>query len=181
MRRNIGGHADGNTGRAIDQQVGNARRHHHGYLLGFIVVGDKIDSIFLEIFKQRMSDLSHADFGVTHRRRRITVHRTKVTLTIDQHIAQRKRLRHAHDRFIDGGVTVRVIFTNHIADDTGGFLIGFIPIVAELVHGKQCTPMHRLEPVSHIGQCPANNHAHGIGQIGLFELVFDIYRNNFFC
>ncbi len=44
--RDIGGHTHGNTGGAIDQQVGDASGHYHRNLFGFVVVGDKIDGIF---------------------------------------------------------------------------------------------------------------------------------------
>ena len=59
-----------------------------GNLLGFVVVGDKVDSVFFQIFQQRMGDLGHTNFGVTHGGRGVTIDRTKVTLTVYQHIAQ---------------------------------------------------------------------------------------------
>ena len=59
-----------------------------GNLFSFIVVRDKIDGLFLEIFKQRVGDLGHTDFGVTHGSSGVTINRTKVTLTIHQHVAQ---------------------------------------------------------------------------------------------
>ena len=90
-----------------------------GNLFSFIVVGDKIDGLFFEIFEQCMGDLGHTDFGVTHGGSGITIHRPKVTLAVDQHIAQRERLGHTYDGFINGRVTVRVILTDYVADHTG--------------------------------------------------------------
>ena len=76
-----------------------------------------------------MGDLSHTDFGISHRRRIVTIYRAKVTLAIHQHITQAKILRHTHDGVIHSGITMRMVLTNHIADDTCGFLIWFIVVI----------------------------------------------------
>ena len=39
--------------------------------------------------------------------------------------------------------------------------------------------MHGLEPVAHVGQSPADDHAHRVIHVGLFQLVFDVDRENF--
>jgi len=52
MRRDIGRHADRDAGRTIDQQVRNARRHDGRLALGFIVIGNEIDGLFIEIGEQ---------------------------------------------------------------------------------------------------------------------------------
>ena len=73
-----------------------------------------------------------------------------------------------------------VIFTNHIPDHTGRFLIRFVPVVAQLVHGEQNPPVHWLKTVTDVGQRTPNNDAHGIIKVGAFQLVLDIDRHNFF-
>ena len=54
-----------------------------------------------------------------------------------QHVAEREILGHVDDRVIDRGVAVGWYLPMHVADDTGRFLVGLVPVVAEFVHGEQ--------------------------------------------
>ena len=76
-----------------------------------------------------MADFRHANFGITHRRRRVTIDRAEVALTIDQWIAQGEVLRHTYYSVINGDVAVRVVFTDYVTDDTGGFFVRAVPVV----------------------------------------------------
>ena len=119
-----------------------------------------------------MGDLCQTNLGVSHGCRVITVHRAKVTLAIDQHVAQGEVLGHPHDRVVDRRIAMGVVLTNHVTDDTGGFFVGPVPVVIELVHRKKHTPVHRLEPVANIRQRPPNDHAHGVIEIGPTHFLF---------
>src|SRR5262249_21246454 len=90
VRRDVGGHSHGDPARSIDQQIGNARREHTGLDRGFVIVGDEVDSLFVDVFHQRAGDAHEAAFGVTHGRRWVAIDGTEVTLSIDQRIAQRE-------------------------------------------------------------------------------------------
>ena len=50
--RDVGGHPHGNAGGTVEQQLGDARRHHRGFLLGSIEIVDVIDRFALDIFQQ---------------------------------------------------------------------------------------------------------------------------------
>ena len=119
MRRNIGRHADGDAARAIDQKIGKARRQDDGLALLAVVIRLEIDRVGIDVLEQRQRRPREARFGVAHRRRRIAVDRTEIALPVDQRQAHREGLRHAHQRVIDRGVAMRVIFTHHVADDAG--------------------------------------------------------------
>ena len=82
-------------------------------------------------------------------------------------------LRHADQRVIDRRVAVRVILTHHVADDTGAFHISLLRHVAALVHREEDAPMHRLQPVAHIGKRARDDHAHGVIEIGFLHLLDD--------
>ena len=69
------------------------------------------------------ASLRHAHFGVAHRRRRIAVDRAEIALAVDQQVAHRERLRHAHDRVVDRGIAVRVILADHVADHARALLV----------------------------------------------------------
>ena len=68
VRRNIGGHADRDAGRAVDQQVRHPGGQHQRLLFGFVVIGQEIDGLLVQIGKQFVRDLRHAHLGVAHRR-----------------------------------------------------------------------------------------------------------------
>ena len=175
VRRNIGRHAHRDTGRAIDQEIRNPGGHDRWFEFRLVVIADKIDGFLVDIGKQFMGDARHPDFGVTHCGRRITIHRAKVSLPVDQHKTHRKRLRHPHQCVVDGGIAMRVIFTDHIADDASRFLIGFVVIVAQFLHRKKDPAVDRFQPITNIGQSPSNDDAHRVIQIGLTHFVFEIY------
>jgi hypothetical protein len=124
-------------------------------------------------------DARHAHLGVAHRRRRVAVHRAEVALPVHQHVAHRERLRHAHDGVVDRGVAVRVVLTDDVADDAGRLLVGLVPVVAQLVHREQHAAVHRLQTVAHVGQRAADDDAHGVVEIRLFQLILDVDGENF--
>ncbi len=127
-----------------------------------------------------MSNLGQANFGVPHRRSAVAVHRAEVALAVDQHVAQREILGHPHDGVVHRLVTVGVILTDHVTDDTRRFLVGFVPVVTEFVHGVEHSAMHGLKTIAHVGQRPPDDHAHRVIQVGVAHLVFEADGDGFF-
>jgi hypothetical protein len=181
VRRDVGGHADGNARRTVDQQVRHPRRQHRRFVLRFVVVGDEVDRFLVDVRQQLVRQLRHADLGVAHRRRRVAVHRAKVALTVDQHVAHRERLRHAHDGVVHRRVAVGVVLTDHVADHAGRLLVRLVPVVAELPHGEQHAPVHRLESIADIREGAPHDHAHGVIEVGLPHFVLQVDLENLFC
>ena len=179
VRRDVGRHADRDAARAVDQQVRDARRHHQRLFLGAVVVGAEVDRFLVDVGQQLVADARHADFGVTHRRRVVAVDRAEVALAIDQHVAQREVLRHAHDGVVHRDVAVRVVLADDVADDTRRLLVGTIPVVGQLVHREQHAPVHRLEAVARIGERAAHDHAHRVIEVGVPHLLFEADRQGF--
>ena len=179
VRRDVGRHADGDAGGAVDQQVRHPRRQHQRFFFGVVVVGDEVHRFLVEVGEQFVGDLRHAHLGVAHGRRRVAVHRAEVALPVHQHVAQRKRLRHADDGVVHRDIAVRVVFADDITDDARGLLVGLVPVVAEFAHRVQHAPVHRLEAVAHIRQGAPDDDAHRIVQIGLAHLVFKIDGQDF--
>ena len=70
MRRDVGGHADRDAARAIDQHVREARGQDRGFAVFAVIVSPEIDGIFVDICQQERRGLVHADFGIAHRGRR---------------------------------------------------------------------------------------------------------------
>ena len=173
MGRDVGGHADRDARRAVDQQIGETRRQNHWLALGAVVIVAELDGSLVDILGQCMGDFGPAHFGVTHGGRRIAVYRTEVALPVDKRGAHGKFLRHAHQRVVNRLVAMWVILADDIADHAGGFTIGLVPVIAIFVHRKENAAMHGLQPVARIGQRALDDDAHRIVEIRAFQLVFD--------
>ena len=120
-------------------------------------------------------------FGVPIRRRGVAVDRAEVPLAVDQRIAQREVLHHAHERVVDRRVAVRVVLAEHVADDRRALLVRAARHQAELVHRVQHAPVHRLESVAHVGQRARHDDAHRVVDERLFDLVVDEAREDPFA
>ena len=66
-----------------------------------VVVRDEVDGLLVDVGEQLLRDPRHPHFGVAHRRGRIAVDRAEVALAVDEQVAHRERLGHAHDRVVD--------------------------------------------------------------------------------
>ena len=174
VRRNIGGHAHRDARRSVDQQIRNARRQHLGLHAALVEVGPEVDRFLVEIFKQRRIDAREPRFGVPVGRRRIAVHRSEVALPVDERIAQRKTLRHAHQRVVHRNVAVRVVVSQNLTNDARALSIRAVERQTHLRHGVQNPAMHRLQPVANVGQRAPDDHAHGVIEIRSPHLVFNV-------
>src|SRR5690606_7862775 len=85
--RNIGGHAHGNAGGAIDQQVGNAGGQDVGDFFLAVVVVDPVDRLLVQVRQQLVGELGHADFRVPHGGGAVAVDGAEVALAVHQHVA----------------------------------------------------------------------------------------------
>ena len=78
-------------------------------------------------------------------RRRIAVDRAEIALAVDQRHAHGEILRHAHHRVVNRLVAVRMIFTDHVADDARGFDVLLVRRMPLLVHRVENAAMHGLQ------------------------------------
>ena len=179
VRRDVGCHSHRDSGGSIDQQIGKPCRQDERLAQRVIVIRAEIDRFFVDVRKQLVREPGHADFGVTHGRGVVPVHRTEVPLAVDQRVPRGKILDQAHDRVIYGAVPVRMIFTDDVADDARRFLVGLVVRVPQVVHRVQHAPVNGLQPVARIGQGSADDHAHGVVQVGLAHFVDNVYRDLF--
>jgi hypothetical protein len=61
--------------------------------------------------------------GVAHGRGGVAVERAEVALPVDQGVAEREGLGHAHQRVVDAGVAVGVVLGHDLADHRGAFAV----------------------------------------------------------
>ena len=149
--RDVRSHADGDAGGAVDEQIGEARGEHLGFLQRFVVVGLPVDGLFLEISQKLHGRLVQSGFGVTHGCGTIAVDGTEVTMAVDERDAHGEVLRETHERVIDGDITMGVILTHAVTDGTCALDVGFVGRDAAFVHRVKDATMDGLEAVAHVG------------------------------
>ena len=172
VRRNIGCHAHGNAARAVDEQIGQASGQNGRLQLLAVVVGHHIDRLLVDIGQNLAGNLLQPTFRITVSGGAVAINRAEVALPVDERVAHRKVLRHAHQGFVRGQVAVRVEATEHITHHAGAFHIRAVPDIVGLVHRKQHAAVHGFEAVTGIGQGAPHNYAHGVIQIAAPHLLF---------
>src|SRR6267154_1758130 len=80
VRRNVGGHADGDAAGAIDEEIRDARWKNEGLFACLIEIGNEVDGFFFEVGENVFADFCEARFGVPHGRRWIAVDRAEISL-----------------------------------------------------------------------------------------------------
>ena len=176
VRRDVGGHADGDADRPVDEQVREGRRQD-GRLLGrLVVVGDEVDRLLLEVGHHLLGQRLQAGLGVPHGRGRVAVHRAEVPLAVHQGRAHVEVLREPDQRVVDGGVAVRVEVAHHLADDLGALAVGPVARQPHRPHAVEHAAVRRLQAVAHVGKRPPDDHAHGVIHVRALHLVFDVDR-----
>ena len=173
VRRDVGRHADGDAARAVDQQVGEARRQDDRLELLLVVVRLEVDGVLVEVVEQGHRDAVEPRFGVARGRRRIAVDRAEVALAVDERRAHREVLRHAHQRVVDREIAVRMVLAHRLADGARRLVVGPVGSEIELAHRVEDAPMHRLQAVANVGQRAADDHAHRVIEIAAFHFVED--------
>ena len=174
VRRNVRRHADRDAVRPVDDQRGNPRGQNRGLVGGLIEVGHHVDGFHLDVGHHLFGDALHAALGVPIGRGRIAIDRTKVSLAIDQRIAQRPRLRHAHQRVVHRRVAVRMVLLQALAHHAGALGVALVVLQALSVHGRENAAMHGLQSVAGIGQRAPDDHRHRVGEIRAAHLLFNV-------
>ncbi len=159
MGRNIRRHADRDTGRTVDQKIGDFRRQNSRFLLAAVVVIPEINRFFFNVSQKFPCQTAHSHFGVTHGGGTVAVNGTEVALTVFQRVAHIEILRHTHKGVVHGTVPVRVIFTDDVADDTRAFLMGVAVSVVQNGLGEEDTPVHGFQAVTRIGNGASHDDA----------------------
>ena len=73
---------------------------------------------------------------------------------------------------------MRVIALEDLADDTGALAMLLGRIETHVAHREQDAPLHGLEAIANVGQCPRGDNRHGVREIALPHFVFDVYMLN---
>ncbi|MNZ56796.1 hypothetical protein D3C78_747490 [compost metagenome] len=172
VRRHISGHAHGDAGGAIEEDVGQTRWQHRRLIQGTVEVRYPVGGALTQFAEQHFGITRQARLGITHGGERLWIVRcTPVALTVNQRVAVAEWLGHQHHCFIAGRVAVGVELTEHVTDGTRRFLVLGIGVQPQLAHGVDDTPLYRLQAVADMRQGTVHDHVHGIVEVGLFGEV----------
>ncbi len=166
--RDVGGHAHGNARGAVQEQVGEARRQHHGLLEGAVEIQRPVHGALPQLAQEQLGVPGEARLGVAHGGKGLGVVRgAPVALTLHQGVAVGEGLGHEHHGLVAGRVPVGVVLAQHVAHSARRLLELGAGLQAQLRHGIDDTPLHRLEPVADVGQGPVEHHVHGVLPVGV--------------
>ena len=175
VRRNVGGHADGDAGGTVDQQVGEARRQDGGFLVLAVVVVLEIDGFLVDVADHFHGQRGHLGFGVPRCRGAVVAGRTEVALAQGQRVTHGPVLDQADQGVVNGRVAVRVVLAHDFADHAGALVEGTVRPVAAVEHRVQHAAVDGLEAVADVGQGAADDHGHGVVQVGPLHFRLQVH------
>ena len=183
MGRNIRCHADSDTARTINQKVRNARRHNRRFLKRVVKVRHHVHSFLFDILHHGLADEAESGFRVTHGRSRVAVHRAEVALPVHERTTHVPILCHTHQCAVNRTVSMWVILTEHLTDNTGRLTRGLVMRISQTKHTIQYAPVNRFKPVTYVRQSSCHDYRHGVVYIGGFHFLLNIHFDYlvFFC
>ena len=134
MGRYIRSHSDSNTGSTVHKQIRITAGKYSRLFLRIIEVRNEIHSIFVNICQKLHGNFAQPCLRITHGCRTVSVHGTEVTMTIDKRISGRPFLCHIDQCTINGTVTMGMIFTHSITDDTGTLSVWLVRTIVQFNH-----------------------------------------------
>ena len=174
VRRDVRGHADGDAGRPVDQQVREARGQDGRLLQGAVIVVAHVDGVLVDPAHQLDGQRRHLALGVTVRGGAVVAGRAEVALAEDQRVAHVPRLDQAHHGVVDRAVAVRVVVAHHVADDLRALGERALGAVAAVVHAVDDAAVDRLEAVPHVREGAVHDHAHRVVEEGSLHLLVEV-------
>ena len=144
MRRNICSHTYCNTRRTVYKKIWITGRQNCRFFAVIVKVRNKINCIFLDIFKHFHSDFAHSAFSITVSSGRVAVNRTKVTVTVNKSVPHRKRLSKPNHCVINRCVAVRMIVTEHFTDSCCTLTVRSVRVKVVGVHCIKYSSVNRF-------------------------------------
>ena len=142
--RNVCCDTYGNTRSTIYQKVWKSWRQNWRLHQSVIKVEPPTNSIFFQISQKFHCEWGHSCFSVAHSSGTVTIDRTKVSVTINKWCTKYKILWHTHHCIINRRVTMWVIFTHTIADNSRRFSVWFVWCKPKFKHRIQDSSLNRL-------------------------------------
>ena len=170
VRRDVRRHADGDARAPVYQKVGQDGGKGEGLLEGLVEVRPPLHGVLVDVRQHQLAQLVKPGLRVAHGCGPVPVHGPKVALSVHQAVPQAPVLRQAHHGVVDGAVAMGMVLTHRFSDDAGGLFIGGIVAEPQLGHRVEHPALHRLQPVAHVRQGPADDDAHRVVEVAVLDL-----------
>ena len=172
MCRDTCRHTDCDSFCTINQKIRHAHRKHKRFFLRLIKVRAKINDILIKVSQTYfLRELCKTCLCITHRSSSVSLNGSKVTVSVHKNLSLLKLLRHYYKRIVDGTVSMRMVFTHRISDNTCTLTIRLIITDTKFVHIIKCTTLNRLETITDIRKCSGDNNTHRIINIRFLHKV----------
>ena len=166
MCRNTGCHTNCDSFRTVQQKVRNSYRKNCRLFFCLIKIRYKINDIFVQIGKIcLLCDFRQSCFSITHGCSPVSFNGAEVSMTIYQAHSFFEFLCHNNQRFIDRAVSMWMIFTHGISDNTRTFTIWPVITDSQLIHVIECSSLYRFQTIPDIREGSGNDNTHGIVNI----------------
>ncbi len=175
VRGDVGRHADRDPLAAVDQQVREPTGQDRRLVARPVEVRREVDRLLVDAREHVHGERRQPALGVAIGRRRVR-RGPEVPVGVDQRVAQREVLAHADQRVVDGLVAVGVVLAQDVTDHGGALLVVAVGTQPGLVHRPQDPTVHRLEPVTCVGERSRHDDRHRVVQEGLLHLLLDLDR-----
>ena len=126
MRWDICCHTNGDTCRTVYKKIWETRGENLWFFSGIVIVRQKIYGVFFYIGQHFCADFAHSCFCITISSRWVTVNRTEVSVTINEHISHREILCKTNKCVINGSITMWVVASENITDCCRTLFVWFI-------------------------------------------------------
>ena len=160
---NTGCHADRNTICTIYQNVRDAHRKYRWFFFRLIEVRNKVHYILIKITqKYILCQFFQSCLCITHGSCAVTLDWTEVTMSVYKCSAFFEILCHNNKCVINGTVTMWMIFTHGITDNTCTFTIRTVIADSQFIHIIQRSSLYWFQTVTHIRKSTGNDNTHCI-------------------
>ena len=175
VRRDVGGHADGDARGAVDQQVREPRRQDGRFLVLAVVVVLEVDGVLVDVPDHFHGQRRHLGLGVPRGGGAVVAGRAEVALAQGQRVPHGPVLDQADQGIVDRRVAVRVVLAHDLAHHAGALVEGAVRAVAAVEHRVEHAAVHRLEAVAHVRQRTAHDDRHGVVQVGPLHFGLQVH------
>ena len=162
MRGDIRRHTDRDTRRAVDEQVREFRGQNDGFLESVVVVRYKVDRVLVYIRKHFESHFAHSRLRITVSSRGVSVDRTEVTVTVDEHISHREILRESDHCVIYRRVAVGMVAAENRTDRVRALTVSLVGHESVFVHRIEYTSVYGFESVPYVGKSTRRYNGHRV-------------------
>ena len=99
-------------------------------------------------------------------------------MSVYQRVAQGKILCQAHQRVINGGITMRMVTSKYGTDSIRTLTVRFFRRQTVFIHGIQDSSVDGLKAVPYVRKSTADDDRHRVGKERFLHFLLNVYRDD---